>query len=308
MNSTVFKGFALAIIAATFWGVSGTFGQFLFQERNINVEWLITTRMLVSGLLLLLFASVWEKEKVTGIWKNKKDSRQLLIFSMTGMLAVQYTYFAAIKHSNAATATVLQYAGPIIIAVYLAMKHRRLPRPKESLAIFLVVSGTFLLVTHGDFNGLAISKMALFLGLASAVALAVYTLQPIGLLSRYKPSVVIGWGMLCGGLVFSFVKAPWDVDGIWDIYTYSYTVLIILFGTLAAFTLYLYAVKIIGGQKASLLASAEPLAAALLAVHWLQTPFSSLDWIGSLCIVSTVFLRSKNNKPSTEVDTSIKQG
>lgn len=308
MNSTVFKGFALAIIAATFWGVSGTFGQFLFQERNINVEWLITTRMLVSGLLLLLFASVWEKEKVTGIWKNRKDSIQLLIFSMTGMLAVQYTYFAAIKHSNAATATVLQYAGPIIIAVYLAMKHRRLPRPKESLAIFLAVSGTFLLVTHGDFNSLAISKMALFMGLASAVALAVYTLQPIGLLSRYKPSVVIGWGMLYGGLVFSFVKAPWDVDGIWDVYTYSYTVLIILFGTLAAFTLYLYAVKIIGGQKASLLASAEPLAATLLAVHWLQTPFSLLDWIGSLCIVSTVFLLSKNNKPSTEIDTSIKQG
>ncbi len=211
------------------------------------------------------------------------------------MLAVQYTYFAAIQHSNAATATVLQYVGPILIAVFLAMKYRRLPQPKEMLAIFLAVAGTFLLVTHGDFHTLAISGMAFFLGLASAVALAVYTLQPIALLSKYKPSIVIGWGMLCGGLVFSFVKPPWHIEGIWDIYTYSYTTLIILFGTLVAFTLYLNAVKIIGGQKASLLASAEPLAATLLTVYWLQTQFFLIDWIGSLCIISTVFLLGKSD-------------
>lgn len=43
------------------------------------------------------------------------------------MLMVQYTYFAAIKHSNAATATVLQYAGPVIIAIYLAIKNKKSP-------------------------------------------------------------------------------------------------------------------------------------------------------------------------------------
>ena len=138
-------------------------------------------------------------------------------------------------------------------------------------------------------------RPALFLGLASAVALAVYTLQPIALLSKYKPAIVIGWGMFCGGLAFSFVKTPWDIEGQWDAYTYIYTILIILFGTLIAFTLYLIAVKTIGAQKASLLASAEPLSAALLAVYWLQTPFYLMDWIGGLCVISTVFLLGKNS-------------
>ncbi|MDR2285765.1 MAG: DMT family transporter [Sphingobacterium sp.] len=103
-TSSNFKGFVLAITAATLWGVSGTFGQFLFEQRAINVEWLISVRMLSAGVLFLLF-SILKKENIGAIWVDKKDRIQLFTFSILGMLAVQYTYFAAVKHSNAATAT-----------------------------------------------------------------------------------------------------------------------------------------------------------------------------------------------------------
>lgn len=290
MLSPILKGFFLAIIAAVLWGVSGTFAQFLFQQRGINVDWLITLRMLISGSILLLFATIIEKCDLWSIWKNKRDALQLLIFSFTGMLAVQYTYFAAIKHSNAATATVLQYVGPVIIAVYLAFKYKMLPKPIEFVAIALAILGTFLLVTHGDINSLSISGTAMFFGIASAVALAIYTLQPVQLLVKYKSSLVIGWGMLLGGMGFSLLKAPLSMGGIWDIQAFLYTVFIVVFGTLVPFYAYLTAVKIIGGQKTSLLASAEPLSATILAVLWLNVPFSGMDWLGSLCIISTIYL------------------
>ncbi|NJI73529.1 EamA family transporter [Sphingobacterium kitahiroshimense] len=292
-KSTIYKGFSLAIAAAILWGVSGTLAQFLFQKREINVEWLITVRMLLSGICLLSFAKTSERAPIFKIWKTKNDRLQLLAFSIFGMLAVQYTYFAAIKHSNAATATVLQYAGPIIIAIYLAFKHKRLPSLLELFAIILAIIGTFLLVTNGNINTLAISNTALFFGLGSAVALAIYTLMPITLLSKHKSSVVIGWSLLCGGIAFSFMKAPWDIQGVWDTKTYLFTALIILFGTVFPFYFYLTSVKLIGGQKASLLASAEPLSATFLAVSWLHVPFSLWDWIGTFCIIATVFILSK---------------
>ncbi|MFT3740271.1 MAG: EamA family transporter [Breznakibacter sp.] len=293
MQSRVFKGFFLAILAAILWGVSGTSGQFLFQQRGINVEWLITVRMLISGSILLLFARFGERSDLLSIWRNKKDALQLVVFGLTGMLAVQYTYFAAIKYSNAATATVLQYSGPVMIAVYLAVKNKRLPKLMEFVAILLAVLGTFLLVTHGNVDSLSISGIALFFGLASAVSLAIYTLQPVPLLHRYKSSVIIGWGMLMGGLAFSFIKAPWNADGTWDAQTYLCTAFIVIFGTLTAFYSYLTAVQLIGGQKTSLLASAEPLSATILAVLWLDVPFSAIDWLGTICIVSTIFLLSR---------------
>src|SRR5690606_9630541 len=87
------------------------------------------------------------------------------------------------------------------------------------------------------------------------------------------------------------------ISGIWDVSAYLSTAFIIVFGTAIAFLIYLRAVQLIGAQKSSLLASAEPLAATVLAVIWLNVPFSMMDWIGSICIVSTVFLLTKKTKP-----------
>ena len=296
------NGYVLAITAALLWGVSGTFAQFLFRERGINVEWLVTVRLLISGIIFLGIALFNKDRGLIAIWKNKRDVLQLLLFSICGMILVQYTYFAAIKHSNAATATVIQYAGPVIIAVYLAMKSRRWPSATEFIAIFLAVAGTFLLVTHGSFSSLSISGLALFWGILSAFALAFYTIQPVRLLQKYSSPVVIGLSMLIGGFFFSFFHAPWDVRGEWDASTFISIGFIILFATLIAFYAYLTAVKSIGGQKTSLLASAEPLSAAIISVVWLNVTFTAMDWLGSFFIISTIFLLtkqdSKKNKSS----------
>ena len=37
-------GFAAAILASILFGVGGTFAQFLFQHRGVNIDWLVTMR------------------------------------------------------------------------------------------------------------------------------------------------------------------------------------------------------------------------------------------------------------------------
>lgn len=283
----------MALLAATLWGVSGTCGQFLFQERAMAVEWLMAVRMLGAGILLLLVALLRKDRHMWLIWRDRSDRRRLLIFGILGMLTVQYSYFAAIKHSNAATATILQFSAPVLIAIYLAVRYGKRLNAMGYLAIFLAVLGTFLLVTHGNIRSLSISPLAFALGMASAVSLALYTLMPGRLLDKYSALSVIGWGLFIGGVAISLLRPPWDVAGIeWDEYTYANTLFVVLFGTLVPFYVYLKAVQLIGGQKASLLTSAEPLSATLLAVLWLGVSFQALDWLGALLIVSTVFLLS----------------
>ncbi len=82
----------------------------------------------------------------------------MLLFGILGMLSVQYPYFAAIKASNTATATVLQYTAPAMIAVWVALRRRRWPSGRGYAAIALAMTGTFFLVTHGDFGALSISR------------------------------------------------------------------------------------------------------------------------------------------------------
>jgi drug/metabolite transporter (DMT)-like permease len=295
------KGFVMALLAATLWGVSGTCGQFLFQQRGVSVEWLMSARMLGAGAILLGLAMAKKDQHVWSIWRDKADRMRILIFGILGMLTVQYTYFAAIKQSNAATATILQFMAPVLIALYFAIRHgRRLSIPEYG-AIALALTGTFILVTHGNIRELNISPLAFVLGIASAVSLAFYTLLPGTLIQKYSALSVIGWGLFIGGIAISFVHPPWQIDGTWDASTAACSAFVIIFGTLIPFYTYLKAVQIIGGQKASLLTSAEPLSATVVAVAWLGVSFQAMDWIGALFIMGTVLTLSFGKKVREEI-------
>ncbi|WP_413512033.1 DMT family transporter [Myroides odoratus] len=294
--NTKFLGFSAAIFAAALWGVSGAFAQFLFIEKNFNAEWLVTVRLLISGSIMLGLGILKKDKDIWLIWKNKKYAIQLVVFSFLGMLMVQYSYFITIFHSNAATATVLQYIGPVFIAIYLAIRLKKWPKPIEIAAIALAMLGTFLLVTHGDINNLAISPTAFIWGIISAVALASYTILPVHLLKTYSPIVIIGWSMLIAGVGMSILNPPTSLVGIWDMETFWAVAFIILFGTLISFYIFLNAINTIGPQRASLLACAEPLAATLIAVLYFGVKFELLDWLGSSCIIVTILLLTKIKK------------
>lgn len=286
----IISGFIMVLSAAIFWGISGTCAQYLFEEKNVNPAWLVSWRMMIAGVILIIFALSRKDSDVWKIWKKPKDMIQILLFGIFGMVAVQFTYFYSISLSNAATATVLQYIGPVFVVAFYALKNRRWPIAMEYVALIFALTGTFLLVTHGSFDGLVISEAAVFWGILSAIALAFYTIQPVQLLKKFSSSTVTGWGMMIGGISFSLYTSPWQSSGIWDTGTWAAFAYIIIFGTVIAFSIFLGSLNFIGAQTASLLCSVEPLSAALTAVIWLNLTFTFMDWLGTFIILLTVAL------------------
>ncbi|HWU54086.1 MAG TPA: EamA family transporter [Rhizomicrobium sp.] len=284
-------GFLNAVLAATLFGVGGTFAQFLFQQRGVDIDWLVTMRLLCAGPVLLLMAAARQGRAIFQIWRD--DPVPIILFGLIGMMPVQYTYMAAIDASNTATATVLQFTAPAMIAVWLALVGRRWPDKRELAAIALAMLGTYFLVTHGRLGALSITPLALFWGLASAVAAAFNSIQPAQLLRKYGASLVAGWAMLVGGTALALIHPPWRVQGTWDASAYAFLAFIILFGTLVAFYLYNKALRAIGAQTTSLLTCAEPLSAAVLSVWWLGVSWGGMDWLGTLCILLTIVLLAK---------------
>ena len=269
-NKTRLKGMFLVIIGATLWGISGTVAQYLFQKKGFTAEWLVVARMLASGIILTLYSFIKGNKNIIKIWTNKKDVFSLIIFSILGMLGVQYTYFASINYGNAATATILQYLSPVIITCFI--------------------------ITKGDMNNLSISKLALFWGIASAFASALYTLQPISLLKKYDSTTVVGLGMLLGGISFSSIHNPLNFSGEISLDSIIAIAFVIIFGTLIAFYCYLESLKYIQPTEASILGSLEPLSAAFLSIIWLNVSFAPLQWIGTIFIISTVIILSYSKK------------
>ena len=297
-----YKGLIMVLVGATLWGLSGTVAQRLFQDEGFTPGWLVTMRLLVSGILLLITGCFRKNfHQVFAVWNDPKDRIRLVIFGIIGMLGVQYTYFVAIQTGNAATATLLQYQAPLFIMVYLAIKYNRIPNCQEFIALGFALLGTFLLVTNGSIHQLSVSSASIAWGLSSAITLAFYTLYPLGLLQRWGAEVIIGWGMIIGGIVLCPIASPWQIQGQhWSIITGLLVSFVIIFGTAIAFYLYIDSLRYITPTEASLLASAEPLSAVAASVIWLRLPLSLFEGIGGICIVSTVLMLSLRPKNPSE--------
>ncbi|WP_108025989.1 EamA family transporter [Melghirimyces profundicolus] len=296
------RGFIMVLVAAVLWGLSGTVAQHLFHGAGVGEGWLVTVRLFISGFLLLLWMFFRSgSDAVWSLWRSPRDRRQVLLLGVCGMLAVQYTYFASIAAGNAATATLLQYLGPALLTSWLAIRLRKMPESREWAAVGSALAGTFLLVTGGDPSTLSISLPALIWGLGSAVALAFYTLYPAGLLQRWESGTVVGWAMLIGGFALSLLYPPWAVrTEHWGWETWGWIAVVVLFGTLLPFFLYLDSLRFLRPSETGLLSCAEPLSAAIAAVWWLGVPFGFPEWTGAALIIGTVILLSLKKEKQTQ--------
>ena len=283
-------GMLSTFVGGTLWGINGVMGNYLFLNKNVTTPWLIPYRLILAGFLLLGYLYYKKESKIFDILKNPKDLLQIVLFGLIGMLGTQYTYFSAIQFSNAAIATVLTYFGPTLVLIYMCLREKRKPLKYEIVSICLSSFGVFLLATHGDFTSLQISFKALVWGILSALSVVFYTVQPESLLKKYGASIVVAWGMMIGGIFITFVTKPWNISVTFDFVTFLVLMLIIVFGTIIAFILYLTGVNIIGPTKASIIACIEPVAATICAILFLGVTFDFLDLIGFICIISTIFI------------------
>ena len=281
-------GMLSTFVGGTLWGINGVMGNYLFLNKNVTTPWLIPYRLILAGFLLLGYLYYKKGSKIFDILKNPKDLLQIVLFGLIGMLGTQYTYFSAIQFSNAAIATVLTYFGPTLVLIYMCLREKRKPLKYEIVSICLSSFGVFLLATHGDITSLQISFKALVWGILSALSVVFYTVQPESLLKKYGASIVVAWGMMIGGIFIAFVTKPWNISVTFDFITFLVLMLIIVFGTIIAFILYLTGVNIIGPTKASIIACIEPVAATICAILFLGVTFDFLDVIGFLCIISTI--------------------
>ena len=164
-------GTLILVIGCTLWGISGTCGQYLFSEKGIESGWLVMVRMFISGIVLVAICLIRKDSGLISIWKSRKDTIRLLIFTFCGFLVSQYSYLTAIYYSNASTATVLQEVSPALIIFVVCLGGKRLPHKKELICVLLALTGTFLVATKGRFDSLALSREGLFWGLMSAVGI-----------------------------------------------------------------------------------------------------------------------------------------
>lgn len=287
------RGIIFVLLGASFWGIGGTASGYLFQNAGVNINWFVSARLIISGILLLGVQMILTgKQTIFTIWKDSKRRSALIVFSLFGMLLVQYSYMASINAGNAAVATLLQYLAPIYIIIWLIFKGHQKLQVSDVGAILLTIVGTLLLLTNGSFKELAVSSTALIWGIISGISLAFYTLYARKLLDFYSSVTVVGWAMIIAGVCMNFIHPIWAVEHDWSFTTVIILSFTILFGTTLAFWMVIKSLEYLEAKETTLLGTVEPLMAVVSSILWLHLPFGIWQVIGMLLILVLVLYLS----------------
>lgn len=283
-------GIILTLLGATLWGVSGTSVQFIGNFRNMNLEWLLTMRLITAGLLTVLYGWIRQGNAIFNVFRNWRDTLGLVIFGVFGMALCQYTYFRSIVIAGAGIATVLQYLAPSMIIIYLLMRYGKRPSTGEIISVILALAGTICLMGNNGFSFESFRSDVLFWGLLSAVGVAVYSVSPVRLLATYGTIPIVGFGMFLSGLVAAVLFHQPYSYATWDVWTVVGCFNVVFLGTIVSFNAYLEGVKRIGAVPGSILSSIEPISAAFFGWALLGNQFNWVGILGMAMIIATVII------------------
>ena len=175
------KGYLFIAIAATLWGASATIVKHLFNIQYPPLI-IVQTRVSIAFVVLAVFFLVTNPRILAF---RMRDVPHFFFVGVCGIAGSNYFYYFAIKESNVATAIVVQYSAPIMVALYaIVVQHEKMTRFKL-LSLIFSTAGIFLAV--GGLNGLLVANhKGIVLALAAAVSYAIFNLAGKPLTKKYS--------------------------------------------------------------------------------------------------------------------------
>jgi drug/metabolite transporter (DMT)-like permease len=297
-------GYALAAAAATMWALNGSLARFLLDD-GVSALALAQMRSFVS-LVLLVFALAILRPSALRI--DRRDVPGFAFLGIAGLAAVHLAYFLAIDRLQIGVALTIQYMGPLLILVWLALVHGRRLRASLWAAAALAVAGCFLVVRAYDAS--ALDPLGVLAAAGSAVSFAIYLVTSERATRHHPPLTVLAWGLGFASLFWIVIQPPWTFP-FPDFATASHLALgvgVAVIGTLLPFICMVSALRHVPAPRAGVVATLEPVLAAVIAWAVHDEALAAVQIAGGLVVVAAVIwvqiLRVSVETESAPVQTS----
>jgi DME family drug/metabolite transporter len=281
--------------AASLWGTLGYFGKLLYGKGLTPLE-LASVRAAVGTLGLALWAAPAPA-------RLRIRPRDLPFFALYGVVAValfQWLYFEAVARTSLANAAALLYTAPAFVVLLARLSGDRHLTRLQLLALSMVLAGVFLVTGAAAAlaGGARIGLAALAFGLGSGLTYGLYTVFGKRALQRYDPSRTVFWAFAFGALTLSLGTPPWRPF----MERPAAAPLLVLLGllpTLAAYLLYINALRRLPAPTAAMLATLEPVVATLIGVVLLGEAMGAGQAAGVALIVGAALLLARARPRAT---------
>ena len=276
----------ISILAAgILWGMIGLFNRHLLAG-GFSPKTIVLVRNFGGFALMTLLFLVMDRS----IFRIK--ARHLPIFLGTGVVSVvlfTLLYFSCQQQCSLAVAAILLYTAPAFVMLMGALFFRETITKRKLLALAAAFLGC-VAVSGILSGGLSVTGLGLLMGIGSAFFYALYSIFARLALAHYQPLTVTYYTFVCAGIASLFVENP--VTALTLLSSAPIMPLLalglVVLCTVAPFVLYTKGLAQMEGGKASILASIEPVAAAVVGILAFGEPLSFGVAAGLVCILLSV--------------------
>ena len=287
-ESVKWRGYGMVLGATVCWGIAAAGIKLLFRDRGVDPLTLVTIRADLASLTLfgVFFAIAPARLRI-----GRRDVFAAAIVGVGGLAINNFLYFEAIHLTNVATALLLQYQAPILVALYAAIVQRQRLSGRLVLSLALALAGCALVVRVYEPNVLRPNLLGVLAGLGTAVAFAFYILASRAALRSMGAWTLLAYAYLFAGLAWSVVLPPWKILGqgfsleMWGVFLAIATL-----GTVVPFGLFISGLRYLPPTQASIAAMLEPVVAAVAAYFLLGEILLPLQMLGGGMVLAGVVL------------------
>ena len=279
MDKKRFSGYGEIIIAAVLWSLAGIFAKYI---HGMSAQSIIFYRVILAFAIFFIFILISGNLKIIEL-KDKKI--YLLLFGIM-QAGTMLAFFISILEGSVSIAVLLLYTAPVYITILSPWLLKERSTKKGIIALVLSIIGILLIVDPQKLE-LAHYPVGILAGIASGI---IYAFQIM--ISKYASSTYSGytqafWSFPVAAIILLPVGiAPLDIvlDNL------VYLILLSIFPTILAVSLYFNGLKKVKAHSASILGLIEPVSAVILSVLLLHEQISTLEMIGGVLILAGVAL------------------
>ncbi|MFB0937819.1 MAG: drug/metabolite transporter (DMT)-like permease [Candidatus Azotimanducaceae bacterium] len=286
MNS---KGLILLAFFAIYviWGSTYMLNKVAVTE--LDPLFISAIRFSIAGILIFIIAKIMKL--------NTSISRKQLINSMiAGFMFLVYgngVFIWALKYVDSGFAALIASTQPLFVLLLLRLMDNKKMQRKSLIGITLGILGMYLLVSQKEFASNESMILGVFMILSCVLS---WSYGSVFVSKADLPSnflVSTGYQMLAAGILLflsSFLlgeewvsPANWSVPVQWSI------LLLILFGSIVAFTSFNYLLKTVSPEKVATSGYVNPVIALLLGWYILDEQLTIQSIIAAIVLLTGVY-------------------
>ena len=278
--------------AGTLWGLIGLFVNILASK---GFEPLQITTLRVTTALLVTALIIWRTD-LHQFFIQPKDWWMFFGNGVIGLVFFNWCYFNAIAGGSLAIAALLLYTAPAFVMLMSVVLFREKLTTEKIIALIITFIGCGCIT--GAFAGnLVISRQTLLYGLASGFGYALYSIFGKPATEKYPPLTVSLW---CFIFASAFTLPLSGLSGkttlFSDMTVWGGILGIGLISCVLPNVLYMRGLQQLEAGHAAILATIEPVVAAIVSFLFLGEAFTWQKLLGIVLILSAVPILNRKTK------------